>query len=374
MRTTFVAVRRTAVAALLSAVCLGGLRTLAAQEPAAAPDDGLAKVATWQIPPVADVRAKLNAWLDAQKASDEIKAKAAALWPAEEKAVPPGEVLDRAVATFALMEPVAKATVDTCLKPRESALAPKFPNFNDEKLAPLVRDNLKLYVGRWLVQNQLYDESLAEFDKLTAANVLDPTSLLFYESVAYHWLLQKGPGLKAVGQLLERRQDLPRRYESLAELMQQDLRALKDDSLDHISRRMDDITRRLDLGRAGDKTRGVEDGVIASLDKLIDELEKQKNGGGGGSGQGGGQGNSPGNPQGIQSSAPASDSKIATGKAPGDVTKKPIGSASGWGDLPPKQREEALQQIGKDFPAHYRDAIEQYFRRLANEDSESGGK
>jgi lipopolysaccharide biosynthesis regulator YciM len=45
-----------------------------------------------------------------------------------------------------------------------------------------------------------------------------------------------------------------------------------------------------------------------------------------------------------------------------------LGNKAGWGDLPPKQRHEALQQIGKDYPAHYRDVIEQYFRKLASED------
>ena len=49
------------------------------------------------------------------------------------------------------------------------------------------------------------------------------------------------------------------------------------------------------------------------------------------------------------------------------MTKKDIGHKSGWGDLPPKEREEALQQMGRDFPAHYRDAIEEYFRKLATE-------
>ena len=58
------------------------------------------------------------------------------------------------------------------------------------------------------------------------------------------------------------------------------------------------------------------------------------------------------------------------GKGRGEVTKKDIGSKSGWGDMPPKEREEAMQQIGHDFPAHYRDAIEQYFRRLAAENNE----
>ncbi len=58
------------------------------------------------------------------------------------------------------------------------------------------------------------------------------------------------------------------------------------------------------------------------------------------------------------------------GKGPGVVTKRDVGHQSGWGNLPPKQREEALQQIARDFPAHYRDIIEQYFRKLASE----GGK
>ncbi len=53
------------------------------------------------------------------------------------------------------------------------------------------------------------------------------------------------------------------------------------------------------------------------------------------------------------------------GKGPGEVARKNIGSQSGWGDLPPKEREQALQQIGRDYPAQYRDAIEEYFRRLA---------
>ena len=55
------------------------------------------------------------------------------------------------------------------------------------------------------------------------------------------------------------------------------------------------------------------------------------------------------------------------GKGPGNVDPKDIGSKSGWGNLPPKQRQEALQQISKDLPAHYREVIEEYFRRLARE-------
>ena len=122
-----------------------------------------------------------------------------------------------------------------------------------------------------------------------------------------------------------------------------------------IARRMGDIRRRLDLGRAGNKVRKVEDGVIESLDKLIKKLEEQQcqcNGAGGDN---------------IRSNSPAQDSQIMGGRGRGDVTRRNIGSESGWGELPPKQRDEALQQIGRDFPSHYRDLIEQYFRRLAGE-------
>ena len=72
----------------------------------------------------------------------------------------------------------------------------------------------------------------------------------------------------------------------------------------------------------------------------------------------------------TRSSRPAEASRPMGGKGPGEVTKKDIGSKSGWGDMPPKEREQAMQQIGRDFPAQYRDAIEQYFRRLAAENNE----
>ena len=81
----------------------------------------------------------------------------------------------------------------------------------------------------------------------------DPASLLFYQSVANHWLLNKEPGLKAIARLLERKKELPRRYSQTAELMQTDLAALKDESLDHIDRRMRDIENPARSGPSGEK-------------------------------------------------------------------------------------------------------------------------
>jgi hypothetical protein len=142
--------------------------------------------------------------------------------------------------------------------------------------------------------------------------------------------------------------------------MRADLEDLQEDSLNHIARRMDDIHRRLDLGRAGPKVRKQEDGVIESLDKLIKKLENQQKQ----------QQQQAASSPNMAPSSPAQESRIVEGKGPGEVTKRNVGNKSGWGNLPPKEREEALQQIGREFPSHYRDVVEQYFRRLANESEE----
>jgi hypothetical protein len=64
---------------------------------------------------------------------------------------------------------------------------------------------------------------------------------------------------------------------------------------------------------------------------------------------------------------PMDESRIAGANGPGDVDPKDVGKNSGWGDLPPAQRHEALQNITKDLPSHYREVIEAYFKALATE-------
>jgi hypothetical protein len=185
--------------------------------------------------------------------------------------------------------------------------------------------------------------------------VVDPASLLFYRGLANYRLADREPGLRDAERLLASPEHSPRRYTALAELMRDDLKRLEPDSLAHIGRRMDDVRRRLALGRGGPKVRKVEDGVIESLDKLIKEIEDRLQ-----------------EPQGAgsisaQSNKPANESRIMGGKGKGDVVQRKVGDKSGWGNLPPKEREEAMQQVGREFPAHYREVIEQYFRRLAAE-------
>jgi hypothetical protein len=333
---------------------------------------------TWKIPPAAEVRSEMFKWLDEQKSDTVVHAKAIALWPeqatAEATEADAFPLLERVVRTMAVVDPGAQEIVDFSSQSHAATKMPEFSALTNEKAAAFSRNNLRLWLGQWLVQQRRYDEALEQLKDLQPADAVDPAALLFYQSVCHHWMLNKDDGLKTIAKLLEQRKSIPRRYQEVAELMQADLTNLQDESLDHISRRMNDVTRRLDFGHAGKKVRNEEDGIVASLDKLIKELEDMAQGMGSGSGKGdddqpGGPG-SQGNPQGIRSQSPAADSRLAQGKGPGEVKSKNIGNHSGWGDLPPKDRDEAMQQISKDFPSHYRDVIEQYFRRLATEDEE----
>jgi len=320
----------------------------------------LTKTAAWQSPKPAEVRAQVFAWFDAKKVEPAVRAKAESIWAEMPERLSDDELLARLATTYAMIDPNAAKLVALCSQPRSQLVLPSQPWLREPGAPALLANNLRLLYARWLVHESLFDEALEQLNGLGPGDVVAPASLLFYQGVVYHALLNKESGLKSIDELLQGADASPRRYVALARLMQDDLKNLQEETLDHIARRMDDIRRRLDLGRAGPKVRKVEDGVIDSLDKLIKKLEEQQQQ----QDQSAGSGNS------IQSSSPAQDSRIIGGKGPGDVTKKNIGSGSGWGDLPPKEREEALQQIGRDFPSHYREVIEQYFRRLAAEGSE----
>jgi hypothetical protein len=330
------------------------------------PNQEFAQKASWRIPSAASVRAQAAAWISSLKLEPAAQAPLETLWTSAVAEGNEPHLLDLLAATFAAGDPRASALVAVCSQPRKQIALPNVDWLAEEATPAFERHNLRLLYGRWLVQEMLYDEAQDQIGGLKPADVVDPAALLFYQVVVHHRTLNRDAGLDAVGHLLERETEIPKRFASLARLMQADLSGLKDESLDHIARRMDDVRRRLDLGRAGPKVRAVEDGVIASLDKMIEDLEKQQQAAAAAAAAGA-QGN-------LRPTQPAPDSMPMGGKGAGDVAKKPIGNQSGWGELPPRQRQEAMQQIGKDYPAHYRDMIEQYFRKLANETDETTEK
>lgn len=323
-------------------------------------DADLSRQASWNVPSAALVRERMTRWIDGRPEADAVAVAAArSLWIDDGG----GDVLDAAVETFALLDPRAAPLRDLARRPLASTpfdsawLSPEPPSAADEPDA-FERNTIRLWLGRHLVRHDRFDDGLAMLSGLTVEDALDPAALLFHQAACHYWLLDGDAAVALLDRLLERSDEIPVRYERTARLLRADIAALEDDSLDHIARRMRDITRRLDLGHAGPKTRDVQDGVIASLDKLIAKIEEQQSqcqssSGAGGSGNGG-------------NGTPMDDSRIAGGKGPGEVQKRDLGDGADWGNLPPRQREEALQQIGREFPPHYREAIEQYFKRLAS--------
>lgn len=332
----------------------------APQPPAESPP----KTSAWQTPRADEVKAQAMAWLEQKKADAATRAKAAALWTDLGEKPTELDVLVRLAGTFAAGDENAANLIRLCAKPKDQFVLPAQAWLTDAKTAPLAANNLRLLYGRWLIHAELYDEALEQLSGLNAGDVVAPATLLFYQGVAYHTLLDKNAGMKAIAKLLEGADESPRRYVAVARLMQEDLKSLKDDSLDHVARRMNDVRRRLDLGRGGKKVRGVEDGIIKSLDDIIKKLEEQQAAAAAAAGA----------QDTIRSSKPAPDSVPMGGKGPGEIVKKNFSKEFDWGNLPPKEREEALQRISRDFPPHYRDLIEQYYRRLAAEENEESDK
>jgi hypothetical protein len=314
----------------------------------------------WKAPSAKDVKSKAMDWLREKNLDKTVLAKAEIIWAQTSEQSKEEELLASLAATFALGDANSEKIVTLCSQPRGSLVLSEQTWLGNPQTPRFVANNMRLFYARWLVQELLFEEAREQIVGLEPSDVVAPATLLFYQSVVYHKLLEKESGLKTLEELLGAADTSPRRYVAVARLMEDDLKALEEDSLDHIARRMDDVHRRLDLGRTGPKVRKVEDGVIESLDKLIKQIEDKR--------QQQQQSSAGGNT--LRPSNPAQDSVPMEGKGPGDVTKRDIGSESNWGDLPPKEREEALQQIGRDFPSHYRDVIEQYFKKLASEGSE----
>jgi len=231
--------------------------------------------AKYRAATLAEAKSTVNRWLEKAGVAEDLRKKVADLWKGD-MADPNGtRLLQRLGETFALVDTKAKQIVDVTTKSHDRKDLPSLAWLADEKLDTLLRDNLRLLVGRWLCQEKLYDESIAVLKDVKPENVIDPASLLFYRSVAYHRLLVKKEGLESIHTLLDDVGDSPRRYTELASLMEQDLKALKDGSLDDISRRMEDVERRLGLSRAGKVVRKKEDEIVKMLDVLIADLEKQ---------------------------------------------------------------------------------------------------
>ena len=142
-------------------------------------------------------------------------------------------------------------------------------------------------------------------------------------------------------------------------MMQTELRSQAESGLPEAARLMADIQRRLDLGRSGEKVQKQEDEVIAVLDKLLEDMNRQQNpqpnDGQGGSG---GSENQPGS-QGADQSA------IKGSAGEGNADRKELTENGAWGMLDKQAETQARELIRQQFPSNYLDAISRYTKKIA---------
>ena len=328
-------------------------------------DVELRKAASWKWPTPQKITDQLNNYLDARPELARPREQIDSFWSQLPSNQVGPAILDHLLATLALSDARLDRMLSQLDRPTSespSAIAMDL-GWLDGSWPAWIQSNIRLAVGRALAHHHLYDEALQILSAIDMQLVADPSTLMFYKAICHHHLLQREDCVQTLARLMERESELVTRYAVTARLMKSDIEPLKEDSLDEISRLMNDVHRRLDLGRSGKVVRDQEQQIVDKLDKMIDKIEEQLQ-------QQQQQQQQEQESKGKQKKGqgkPMDDSRIAGTNGPGDVDQKSTGKRSGWGDLPPAQRHEALQNMTKDLPSHYREVIEAYFKALATE-------
>jgi hypothetical protein len=351
------------LAALALLASLAGAPLFAADAPKLSKE--LASFGTFQAPAAATVQQQAADWLKSVGKTDAASQKAfEAIWSTDRP------LLDKVARTFELGD--AKAAELLKEARDQSAAAPtSVPSIiKDLKVPAFYRNNLGLAYAKALCQRKVFDETIETLKVIKPEHVVDPAAYFFTRAVAEYTLMMKPEADRSVDRLLDDVADAPERYRMVAALMHFDMMTWQDKDLAWISRKMGIVRDRLDLERAGEKTRTIQKEVLVRLDEMIKELEnKQKGGGGscnGGNCPSGGQSQG-GPPSGsIPSGSPATDSGLPQGNNPGTIDPKRLKEiADVWGSLPEKDRAKAILELTRDMPEKYREAIKTYLQEIS---------
>jgi hypothetical protein len=126
------------------------------------------------------------------------------------------------------------------------------------------------------------------------------------------------------------------------------------DPLGDVALDMHSVVKKLTKLNTGKPTQETQKEVVAKLDKLIEELEKQC-------------ANCQGGQKGPNPSKPLQDSIIKNGPGGSGKLHASRDDGKNWGELPPHERDRILQSMTDGFPAHYQGILERYYKRLAEE-------
>ena len=220
------------------------------------------------------------------------------------------------------------------------------------------RDDVKLAIARELVRRKRTDEGWIRIEKTTANDVSDVAAFHFLRGGILQTLGRNDEAVRSF-LALEHVPGAPERYLAASKAIRAELASLKREALSGVARDMREIHRRLDVGLPDKRTQDLNKDVVDRLDKLINKLQQDANNAK--------KQNASGKP-----SKPADESRPFQEKSTGETADgRKFRDFSKWGDLPAKERAKALQDLSRDFPAHYRDAVEEYFKKLAKDGGDS---
>lgn len=222
-------------------------------------------------------KAKALAWLKEAGKSDPANLKQFdAIWTDPQRTL-----VDRVADTFSLGNEQAAALLREARDVTSNAPVRVPDLVKDAKQSAFFRANLSLAFARNLSNRKVYEEGLDALKLFAPEQVVDPAAYLFHRAVSEHALLQKEQATKTLQRMLDDALEIsPERYKAVAALMLLDMATWKDKDLNTIARKMDNISRRLDLARGGPETQRQQKEVVARLDEIIKKLENDSKKGG----------------------------------------------------------------------------------------------
>jgi hypothetical protein len=304
--------------------------------------------------PIEQIKERLQQWLTLSRADETTSKQAMDLWSDRDQVggLTAEQTLDLLIDSLAIADESVQQLVESC----RSTGTRRSLDYEGVRSEAFFRDHVTLYHARWLTQHRFYDEGIQMLEAIDPENIVDPASLFFYRAVCRLRLLKSPEAGDDIALLLNHTLDVPSRFRAVAEMMNEDV-LVSTEGLPQVARLMSDVQRRLDLGNSDDPVQKREDEVVAALDNLLEEMEKQKQQQ---SGDGQGQQNQPG-PQGAAQSA------IKGSAADGEADRKDLTENGSWGMLDKQAETKARELIRQQFPPNFLDAISRYTRRIAEQ-------
>jgi uncharacterized membrane protein YgcG len=198
-----------------------------------------------------------------------------------------------------------------------------------------------------------------------------PEQFLFMLGYCQVHQLDYEAATRTLEEFLVRYPDAPERLRVSATQIMTELSSRAPGQIGDVRDLLEYARRRIGQGETGEPVVRRQQEAVALLDTLIEEAEQQEKGDGEGEGSGGGGGG--GSPGGNNQPGSGANRSTAPGgqSREGELRKTRARPGESWGRMPPKERDQILQTLQKQFPSRYRDLLEQYYRQLSKDAGKS---